>query len=105
MQALDQRGRLADHPAVDRLDQSELLGDVEERARRNQLAAVAGQAYEQLVVGDLVLADVEDRLLEELEAVLFERRANPLGPGEAGAHLRLRPLRRVEQHAAVAAGL
>ena len=73
----DQLDRLARDPAVDLLDQAEALGDVEERARRERLAALLGpEPQQQLVLADLVLPQVEDRLAVEEQAILFERRAD-----------------------------
>jgi hypothetical protein len=49
-------------PVVDRVDQPEALRRGEERARSDQLAAIALHAQEQLSVADLAARELEDRM-------------------------------------------
>ena len=75
-------------PAVDLLDEVEALGDLQERAGRDQVAVVVEHAHQQLVLGDLAGAQVEDRLRVQHEAVVLERVADPLDPVHPRLHAR-----------------
>ena len=88
---LDQADRLPDDPEVDLLDHPGSLGSGEKRVRRQEFAVRALHPQEQLVLGDLVGSQAEDRLREEDEPLLVDRAADAIGPGRAplGLHLGL----------------
>ncbi len=73
--------RLAEHPAIDAGDEVEALGDRQERARRDEIAVVVGVAQQQLEPGHRVLAEREDRLGEQAEAIVGDSGAQPFQPG------------------------
>ena len=77
---------LRGHPLVDLLDQAEALGGVDERGGHDDLAVVADHAQQQLVLGDAVGRELEDRLAVQDEAVLVERAADLVGPVQADLH-------------------
>ncbi len=74
----------AQHPAVDLDDHAVLLGDGEETAGRDDLAARIDHAQQQLVMGDRARLQVHDRLAVEDEAVLVEGAADLVEHGQLG---------------------
>ena len=66
----------------------EALGDVEEVARRDHLAALAQHPKQQLEARNGIAGERPDLLGVKHEAVVRERLANPIGPGDARQHLR-----------------
>ena len=82
----EQVDRLAGDPLVDLLDQAEALRGVDEGGGHDDLAVVADHAQQQLVLGDRVGRELQDRLAVEDEAVLVERAADLVGPVEADLH-------------------
>ena len=75
----DQADRLLDHPRVDHGNQSQALGDRQERARRQRPILVVEHPQQQLVLGDASsICQIDDRLAVQREAVLVDRVAEPL---------------------------
>ena len=79
------RDRPAHDPAVDLADQVVALGHGEERPGRDQLAGRVDHPQQQLVLAGPARGEVDDRLRVEHEAVLVERVADLVGPGQAPA--------------------
>ena len=69
-------------PAVDLTDHAEALGHRQERGGRDDVPVLGEHPHEQLVVGDPAGAKVRDRLAVQHEAILGERGADPLDPGQ-----------------------
>ena len=83
--------RLAHHPAAERNDQPRLLGQRNERERREHPARGMIPAHERLDAGDLARLQQDDRLIEQRELVAVDRVAQ-IG-------LELEPLHRLGVHA------
>ena len=66
---------LPDHPAVELLPQSDRLRDAEKRAGQNDAVSRAAPAYERFEAGAAVLPQIDAGLIEQLELVPLERRA------------------------------
>jgi len=75
----DQRDRLLHDPGVDRYDRAKPFGDVQESTRREQVALIGAQPEEQLVLADLAVREIEDRLTVQLELIVRQRALNALG--------------------------
>jgi len=75
--------RAPHHPLVDLPDQAVALGHGQEGGRRDQLAERVAHAQQQLVLVDLAAGEVHDRLGLQHQALLVERIADRVGPGEA----------------------
>jgi hypothetical protein len=66
---------LPDHPGVELLPQSNRLRDAQECAGQNEAVARAAPAYERFEAGAAVVAQIDAGLIEQLEFVPLERRA------------------------------
>src|SRR4249919_423286 len=74
----NQRDCLARDPAVDGLDQAGPLGTVEKGAGRERLTLLLLEPQQQLVLADLIRAEVEDGLTVGDQAIFFERLTDSL---------------------------
>ena len=83
----------AQHPVAELDDQAGMLGDRDEFGRRDLAAGRMGPAAERLDADHGLAALVDDRLVEQLQAVVFDRVAQvgleQLAVGEVGVHRRV----------------
>ena len=81
----DEPDRLADDPVIDRVDEAKALGDVEERARVGQACRPVRAGAAAARSARRPVAERQDRLAVQLEAVVVQRVADALLPGHLGA--------------------
>ena len=101
----DGADRACDRHRVDLLDHPETLRGRQERAWFDQRAVVVAHAQQDLELRRGARSEVEDRLGDVDEAILVERDADPLGPGDPPVHARRRLLAADVQRELVASGL
>ena len=94
-----------DDPAVDRLDEVEALGYVEEARGRDQVAVLALHAQQQLAARGRVAGERHHGLRVELEGVVGQGVADAIGPGHARQHALLAVLGGVVEDGSRAARL
>src|SRR5665811_126662 len=105
MSLSEQAEGAVDDPAVQLLHHPGALRRLDEAARGQQLALLAGHPQQQLVALDLARAEVLDRLAVQAEPVLGERVADPRRGRLPALRLALRLARVAEEGDLVAAAL